>query len=126
MTSWPQLGGDAVIIDFQAILASLLLLRRNADGRYPERQPNQSYLLPLAEALRLFAIQFADDSEVDVIVTNSDGSPARRNFLLGRIGAGAVEQVIDPGRDVVAARLAVDGALSPQCTEAINRWYGRL
>ena len=119
-------GGDGVIVDFQAIYAALLLLNRDSDGRYPERQPNQSYLLALAEYIRRAAITGAQEMEIDPIVTNSDGAPARRNLLLGLLGAGASETVIDPGIDVVQFRLAVDGQLSRQCNEAINRWYTRL
>ena len=63
-----------------------------------------------------------------MIATNSDGDPARRAFLLGQLGTGALERVVDPGRDIVAARLAdpSTGELSDECGDAIDRWYGRL
>ena len=41
-----------------------------------------------------------------VVTTNSDGSPARRAFLLSRLGPGSVETILDPGIDVVTQRLA--------------------
>ena len=59
-------------------------------------------------------------------MTNSDGSPRRREYLRGLLGPGAVETVLDPGREVVAQRLSVDGRLSDQCNEAIQRWYTRI
>ena len=121
-----ELSGDGVIVDFQAIYAALLLLLRDDDGRYPERDATQSHLLALAEYARRAIITGAIQQEIEIIATNSDGSPTRRNFLLTELGAVATEQVIDPGRDVVSERLAVNGILSPQCNEAINRWYGRL
>ena len=63
---------------------------------------------------------------IDVIATNSDGSPARRAALLSRLGPGATETVIDPGFDIVTERLSnPDGPLSEQCVEARDRWYSR-
>ena len=39
----------------------------------------------------------------------------------------AIRRVAPPRwRDVVRRRLSVDGALSDQCSQAINRWYSRL
>ena len=66
--------------------------------------------------------------DVDVIATNSDGDPDRRRFLLSELGPGATERIVDPGREVVAARLAdpSTGELSGECEAAIGRWYERL
>ena len=123
LDTFPQ----GVLLDFQELLAAILGIRRDPEtGRYPERLETQGYALQLAELLRQSAIRAAIDSELDIIATNSDGSPTRRNYLLGLLGPGSTERVIDPGIDVVKFRLAVDGDLSQQCTEAINRWYGRL
>ena len=114
----------AVAADFQSIYAALLLLERGPDGRYPLR--NEA-LLPLVEYVRRATITAARNREIDVIATNSDGDPARRAFLLQELGD-ATERVVDPGREVVAARLAEPstGELGPQCEGAINRWYSRL
>ena len=40
----------------------------------------------------------------------------------------ARERVIDPGEDIVRARLSdpMDGAISPECKGAINRWYRQM
>lgn len=114
-----------VAADFQSLLSALTLLERQPDGRYPPRRVSQaSWLLPLTEYLRMAIIGAAQDRGVDVVSTNSDGSPERRALLLSRLGPGATEQVIDPGIDVVTKRLSVDGALSDQCREAIQRYYG--
>lgn len=121
------LGVAAVLIDFQTILAGILGIQRDPDtGRYPERRPQDDYALPLAEYTRRALITGALLQEVFPLVTNSDGSPQRRGFLLGLLGSEAEERVIDPGIDVVMERLSFGGSLSPQCQEAINRWYGRL
>ena len=119
-----------VIVDFQTIYAALLGIERDPEtGRYPERLASQAYALAMAEYLRLAAITAARVMELDIVITNSDGSPQRRNELRILLGAEDVtEEVVDPGEDVVRARLAagaVDGELSEQCERAIGRWYGR-
>ena len=122
-----QFDRPGVVADFQAILAALLLLVRDDSGRFPQRLETQGYALPIAEYVRRSIMSVALENELEIVVTNSDGDPTRRNFLLTQLGPGAVERVIDPGIDVVKSRLAtVDGLLSVQCGEAINRWFGRL
>ena len=116
-----------VAIDFQELLASLLLQRRNPEtGRYPPRRPQDAYALPMAEYGRQALISGAIAQELDVVLTNSDGDTDRRNFLLGRLGPLATERVIDPGLEIVTERLSVQGTLDPDCAAAISRWYGRL
>ena len=116
-----------VAADFQTILAALTLLERQGDGRFPQRRESQaSWLLPLTEYLRQAVIGAAQERGVDVVATNSDGSPERRALLLSRLGPGATERIIDPGLNIVTERLSVDGTLSEQCREAIARYYGRI
>ena len=121
-----QVQGPGAIVDFQAIYAALLLLLRGADGRYPERSPTDAHLLALTEYTRKAMISGAREMDIEIIATNSDGSPARREHLRGLLGAGAVEQVLDPGKAAVVDRLSINGVLSQQCGEAIGRWYGRV
>ena len=80
----------------------------------------------MAEYTRRAAITGAVNQDVDAIVTNSDGNPERRRQLLGLIGPGAVERVVDPGRAAVVETLSVDGILSDQCEGAIGRWFNNL
>ena len=115
-----------LVVDFQALLAALMLLERDANGRYPERTPEDNRLLPTVEYTRQSLIRRAVDAELFVVATNSDGNTARRGELLALLGTDAAEEVLDPGIDVVKRRLTVDGQLSPQCDQAISRWYGRL
>ena len=113
-----------VAADFQSILAALTLLERLPNGRYPERNPRDAaWLLPMTEYLRQTVITIATEREIDLVATNSDGSPERRAFLLGRLGPGATETVIDPGINVVTERLTVEGVLTDECGKAISRWY---
>ena len=115
----------AAIADFQSVYVALTGDIRGRDGRYPLRDER---LLPLTEYVRRAIIMGAVDRDIDVIATNSDGDPARRAFILGALGAGAVERVVDPGRNIVEARLSdpVTGELIGECGDAINRWYGRI
>ena len=116
----------SLVIDYQAIYASLLLLDRDDDGRYPEREGRHSHLLPLAEYIRRAAITGAANRELFPILTNSDGDVLRRRTLLNLLGSGATETIVDPGREVVVTRLSTSGSLSRQCSDAIDRWYGRV
>ena len=116
--------GPAVALDFQSIYAAVLLLERMADGRYPQREPQHDFAIPLVEYLRRAALTAARDREIEVVITNSDSSPERRATLMGLLKPGAREVVIDPGRSVVVERLSdADGILSVQCAEAIGRWF---
>ena len=121
-----QVQGQGAIVDFQAIYSAMLLLRRRDDGRYPERDPADAHLLALAEYVRRAMITGAREMDIEIIATNSDASPQRREYLRGLLGPGAVERVLDPGKDVVVERLKVNGVLSQQCSESINRWFSRL
>ena len=118
--------GPAVLIEFQEIYAMLLGLERLDNGRYPARLESDVFALPLTEYLRRSAISAATARDITPIVTSSDGDPLRRQALLGFMGPGSRETVIDPGVTKVSERLSVDGILDPQCRDAINRWYGRL
>ena len=122
-----QFQQPGVVADFQSIYAALLLLVRDGSGRYPPRLETHSHALAIAEYVRRAIMTVALENDVSVVVTNSDGSPTRRNFLLTQMGAGAIERIVDPGIEVVRERLAdVDGLLSVQCGDAIGRWFGRL
>ena len=122
-----QVQGHGAIVDFNSIYSAMLLLRRDPEtGRYPERDPADAHLLALAEYVRKAMISGAREMDVEILATSSDGSPARREYLRGLLGPGAVEVVLDPGRKVVVDRLSINGVLSQQCGQAVDRWYGRL
>ena len=116
-------SGLAVVADFQSLYAAITLVQRDPSGRYPLRNEQ---LLPIVEYLRRALFTAAQDRGIDVIATNSDGSPERRSFLLSRLGENASERVVDPGRNVVVARLSdsATGVLADDCLKAIDRWYG--
>lgn len=117
-------SGPTIAADFQSLIVAMLQLRRGPDGRYPIRP---EWILPLAEYTRAAMVIGAINRDIDVVFTNSDGNPERRDFLLKKLGPGATETIIDPGEDVVRARLAdsITGEVEPECVKAIGRWYGR-
>ena len=115
-----------ILVEFQEIYATLLGIERLPSGRYPERQPADEFAIPLSSQIRLGVLAAAKAQEVAAIVTNSDGDSTRRNRLLSQMPFGATERVIDPGFEIVAERLSVNGTLSEQCRGAIRRWYGRI
>ena len=51
--------------------------------------------------------------------------PWEKRFIMG---AGATERIVDPGIEVVSARLAdpLTGELEDECAGAIARWYTRV
>ena len=110
--------------DFQSIVAALLQHQRLPDGKYPLRP---DWVLPVAERIRREIFSAARDAQIRVIGTNSRGDADFREMLLRRLGASAVERVVDPGEAVVRIRLAdaATGELSGQCDQAIGRWYAR-
>ena len=114
----------AAIADFQLVYRALTDVERGRDGRYPLRDDR---LLPLTEYIRRAIITGAVTRDIAVIATNSDGSPERRAFLLGQLGPGATERIVDPGRHIVEARLSdpESGVLSSECDSAVSRWYSR-
>ena len=112
-----------VVADFQTIYASLTQAERGPDGKYPLRDEN---LLPITEYVRRAVITGAAERGIRTIVTNSDGDPVRRGFLLDILGPESTEEKIDPGQAIAEDRLKnEDGTLSPACRQALNRWYTR-
>ena len=120
--------GD-VVIDFTALYVAVAGVQRDpVTGRYPERLDGDPRL-PLVSALRDRAIEEAAARELNGFVTTSDSRPSSINRLATLAAAPGVEvaqvRIIDPGEDVVRARLAdpVSGALSSACESALDRWY---
>ena len=123
--TWLAEGGEPVALaDFQSLYAAVAGDVRGPDGRFPLRDER---LLPVVEYLRRALLTAARERGLRIIATNSDGSPERRAFLLKEMGEGAQERVVDPGEQIVRARLSdpTTGELSEECNAAIVRWYRR-
>ena len=100
--------GPAVVVDFQSLYLALRQEQRGPDGQFPVRD---EIYVPLVAAVRGFVISQARQREFSMITTNSDSDQNQRDGLLRAMGGG-VEQIVDPGRAVVIARLSgADGIL---------------
>ena len=104
-------GFQPFAADLQSILASLLLLERLPNGRYPERLDDQEYAIAFAESLRTILIRIALDDDRPVVATISE-PPGRPRYaaLLALFGGQANEETIDPGIGVIVQRATVEGA----------------
>ena len=114
--------GPTIAADFQSIVVALLQLRRGPDGRYPVRP---EWILPLTEYVRQAAVEGAINRDIDVILTNSPMARQKGEITCSRSsGPGSTEQILDPGEDVVQARLRLSnsktGKLSRECGKAIG------
>ena len=109
-----------VVLDFTMLYAGLSSAQRGPDGKYPERITGDP-LLPLVSEVKALALNAAIRRELSGFVTSS----ARDDVPMLERVTGQPATIVDPGEDVVRARLAdpVTGQLSEECTAAIRRWY---
>ena len=113
-----------MVSDFQETYADLLGIERDpATGRYPPRRPEDRYIMSIVQEQRRVAVATAQARGMPVYYTNSLGEEGRRRALIQSLGPNAAEETIDPGEPEVVRRLSVNGRLSGQCREAIDRWY---
>ena len=119
-------GLKPIAADFQTLYAALRLLSRGEDGRYPQREENDAYILGMTEYLRSTIARRALADDMPVVVTISERAEGSRyQALAALLGGAAREETIDPGVDEIVRRLGGPGrTISSQCFEAINRWYG--
>ena len=111
-----------LLADFTAIYAALSGVTRGPDGKYPVRQDGDP-LVPLVAAVKAYIVREAAARELRGYVTTSDSS-AGELARLRELGAQPEPITLDPGEQVVRARLADDdGQLHPQCEAALSRWY---
>lgn len=119
-------AGEAdVLADTTAIYAAVSGAERGPDGRYPVRDAGDP-LLPMATYLRAVVAREGLRRGFNVLVTSSRRDDLERwRDVASEFGAEFAETIIDPGRDVVAARLAdpETGQLSGECSAALARWY---
>ena len=113
--------GD-LLIDYTAIYVALSGVTRGPDGKYPIREGHDP-LLGIVSAIKLYAIAEASRRELGGFVTTSSSAPGEIERLR-RLGADGEVVTLDPGEQIVRARLADDdGELSEQCRLALARWY---
>ena len=119
-------GGDAdLVVDFTALYVALSGVERDGEGKYPVRGDDDP-LLPVTHAVRAFVVGEALRRGFRTLRTSSSSADADRDRATAeRHGADYREIVVDPGEDVIRARLAdpETGQLSTQCGTAMRRWY---
>ncbi len=121
-------GEADVIADFTRLHVALSGVERGPDGRYPVRADDDA-AVPLAAYVKAVATRAALARGFRVITTTSsadEGEVERARQMATEAGATLDVQTVDPGEDVVRARLSdpATGELSPQCSAALRRWYG--
>ena len=124
-------GEDQVLADFTALYAAVTAAERDpSTGKYPERVTGDP-LLPLASYIKATIARAGLRRDFRVLVTTSDSSEdeiEKWSDLASGEGARFSTVTVDPGEDVVRARLMTDPntgeALSAECQKALRRWYG--
>ena len=114
-----RLQPGEVVVDYTMLWVALTAAERGPDGKYPERTDDDPRL-GLVSAVKAYALRDAARRELNGYTTTSDSRPEEIERLR-RGGADGPVETIDPGREVVAARLSdpVSGRLSEQCSRAL-------
>lgn len=117
-----------LVSDITMLWVALKGVTRDADGRFPVREDSDP-ALDAARYLQPVLVRFALELGARVAVTTSRRNQVERwQTLAYSIDVDFSVRTVDPGEDVVRARLAdpVTGELSDPCARAIRRWYGEL
>ena len=111
--------------DLTRFWATLGLVERGADGRYPVRLGSDP-VLPLSRYMKAVAVREGLRSGLRMAVTSSARDQAERwRAIAEEAGASFEFRTLDPGEGVATARLTdSDGNIEPECTAALARWYG--
>ena len=118
-----EAGTVQVVADVTALWVALSGVTRGPDGRYPVREDDDP-ALHTARYLQAVAVRHALEQGADVAVTTSQrGQAGRWRHVSTRYTLEV--STVDPGREVVRQRLALPetGELSPECQQAIDRWF---
>ena len=115
-----------VVADITPLWAAVRGIEREPDGKYPIRQDSDPAIRSgLATYLRAVVVRQSLALGLRVAITSGSPRTAVKWQQVAREGDSLFSmKTIDPGEKIVRQRLAVDGVLSPQCSEAVRRWYG--
>ena len=119
-----EAGEVDVVSDVTRLWVALSGVTRGPDGRYPVRSKDDAALI-VALYTQAVAVRRALEEGARVAVTTSRaGQVARWQSVAVSLEVEFHVRTVDPGKDVVRARLAeADGELSPECEKAVRRWY---
>ena len=120
-------GEVEAVADVTALWAALSGAQRDPEtGRYSVRD-DEDPALGLARYVQAAAVREGLRQGLDVAVTTSRRDQVERwQSVADAEGAGLAVRTVDPGIEVVTARLAdpATGVLSDACSAALDRWYG--
>lgn len=120
-----EAGEVDVQADFTSLWVAMTGVERGSNGKYPIRKANDPTVRTgLAAYIRRAVVRQGLRAGLKVVATS--GTPdlaAEYAEIASEHGVPFERRTIDPGEDVVRARLQVNGRLQDQCEQAINRWY---
>ena len=121
-----EAGEVQVLADTTALWVALSGVQRGPGGRYPVRQDDDPALAVALYVQTVSARRGLEDGADVAVTTSRRGQETRWRRVADSTGTQFVVRTVDPGEDVVRARLAEpDGQLSDPCAKAVARWYGR-
>ena len=119
-----EAGEVEVVADTTRLWAALGLYERGRDGRYPVREDGDPALAVALYAQGVAVRRGLDEGAEVAVTTSRRGQETRWRLVAEAAGTTLNVRTVDPGEDVVRARLAEpDGELSEACERAIGRWY---
>ena len=121
-----EAGEVSVVSDFTRIWVAISGVERDpVTGLYPVRLASDP-TLPIAQYLQPIVVRRGLQDGENVIVTTARPDQVERwRQLAADAGAPFSVRTVDPGEQVVRARLAgPDEILTPECLRAVRRWYG--
>ena len=119
-----EAGEVEVVADTTRLWVALGLYERGPDGRYPVRADDDPVLAVALYAQGVAVRRGLDEGTEVAVTTSRRGQETRWRLVAEAAGTRLKVRTVDPGEDVVRARLAEpDGTLSAACERAIGRWY---
>ena len=122
-----EAGEVQVVADVTGLWSVLSGAQRDPEtGRYPERRDDDP-ALHAARYVQVAAVRQGLRAGAGVAATTSRRDQVNRWQEIAAAEDAAFRlRTVDPGLDVVAARLAdpVTGVLSDSCSQALDRWFG--
>ena len=118
-------GEVDVLVDVTGLWAVFAGARRGPDGRYPVRSDDDPALAAALYVQTVVARFSLGQGHRVAVTTSRRGQEARWSAVAREAGTEINVRTVDPGRDVVTARLSdpETGVLSEPCNRAIGRWY---
>ena len=120
-----EAGEVDLVADSTLLWVAVSGVRRGPDGRYPVRPLTDPSKLT-ALYLKTVTARFGLSEGFSVAVTASARNIEEKWRQVADVFAASLRvRTVDPGEDVVRARLSEpDGKLSDPCAKAIRRWHG--